>query len=284
MCRLRFGDSPCSVAVPCVDVADVGRLQAGFVQRQSHRLRHRGGLRLGDVAAIAVGAETDQFGVDGRATRQRMVELFQHQRAGAFAEHEAIAFGIERTRCHAWLVVVPGTGREQGVEHRGLGVELFGAAGQHRDLATGLDRLVRIADALAARRAGAGRGDDATAESVEHADVDRRCVRHHADVGGRVDAFCGLLDQHAAELAERARRARRRAVQNAHAATGQQRIAEQAGIDQREFAGARRHQRDTAHAARGACGCSGRAIRTRRHARRRACSSPFRTVPIRRSR
>jgi len=42
---------------------------------------------MGHVSAVAVGAETDNFSMDGRAARAGMFQLFENQRAGAFAQH-----------------------------------------------------------------------------------------------------------------------------------------------------------------------------------------------------
>jgi len=38
--------------------------------------------RRGHVIGIATGAETDQFGIDGRATRFGVLQLFEDQRTG----------------------------------------------------------------------------------------------------------------------------------------------------------------------------------------------------------
>ena len=136
-----------------------------------------------------------------------------------------------------------GTGGEQGVEYRRCrDVEFFRTAGEHGDLMPGADRLVRIADALTARGARARRGDHATGHSEEHADVHRRGVAHHLDVGGRVDRLGVHLGQHAAEIAHRRRRAGGGPIRDAELAAADPRIAEQAGVGEREPAAARRHQ------------------------------------------
>ena len=103
-----------------IDVTDRRRRQLGIGERQLHRHLHRLGAGLGDVTAVAVGAETDDFGIDRRAARLRMFELFENQRAGAFAEHQAIAIGVERARRGIGGIVAH-AGGEQRIEHRHLG-------------------------------------------------------------------------------------------------------------------------------------------------------------------
>ncbi|MNT47533.1 hypothetical protein D3C72_1842550 [compost metagenome] len=98
--------------------------------------------------------------------------------------------------------IVARAGGEQGVEYcRGGGVELLGATGHHHRLLAAADRFVARAHALAARRTGTGGGVDTPGQAEEHADVDRRGVAHHLQVGGGADAVGGELMQHAAEFA-----------------------------------------------------------------------------------
>ena len=101
------------------------------------------------MVAVGVAAEADDLGVDGRAARLRVFELLEHQRAGAFADHEAVAVAIERARRLLGRVVAR-AGREQGVEHRRFArAQLFGAARDHERRAIEPDRFVGVADALA---------------------------------------------------------------------------------------------------------------------------------------
>ncbi|MPM64254.1 hypothetical protein SDC9_111140 [bioreactor metagenome] len=133
-----------------VHIADVRCAQARVLQRQAHRLRHRGRVGMRDVRAVAIGAKADHLGNDVGAARHGMLQLFKHEGAGALPQHQAV------TRCveGAWREfgrLVLHAGGEQRVEHRGLrGVQLFRATRQHRDLLAALDRLIRITDALAA--------------------------------------------------------------------------------------------------------------------------------------
>lgn len=232
-----------------IDVADRLRRQAGVGQSQFHGDAHGAGVGTGDVGAVRVAAEADDFGVDARAARLRMFQRFQHQHAAAFADHQAVAVAVVGTRREAGRVVLL-AGGVQGVEHHGFaGAEFFGAAGQHQRLAAVADRLVGVADALAARGAGAGGRNDAALEFEENADIGRGGVRHHADVGVGVQVVGDAVEQHVAEGADFGGAADRRAAGHAHAAVGNARIAQQTGVVQRLFRRAHAQLRDPAHAA-----------------------------------
>jgi len=75
---------------------------------------------MGHVSAVAVGAETDNFGMDGGAARAGMLQLLENQRARAFAQHQAIALGIEWTR-RGLGGIIAHAGGKQGIEHCGFG-------------------------------------------------------------------------------------------------------------------------------------------------------------------
>ena len=108
------------------------------------------------MLAVAVGAIADDLRQDVRATGLRVFQVFQHQRAGTLAQHQAIAVGVERT-WRQFRLVVAHAGGEQGVEHRGRrGIQLLRATGDHRDLLAAAYGLVGATDALAARGAGTG--------------------------------------------------------------------------------------------------------------------------------
>ncbi|MNM80248.1 hypothetical protein D3C81_922140 [compost metagenome] len=234
-----------------IDVADALRRQPGVLQRLPHGHGHGCGLRLGHVGAVAVGAVADDLGQHARATCLGVLQFLEHQRAGALTQHQAVAVRVERTR-RGLGGVVARAGGEQRVENGRLGrIQLLAAAGQHRHLAARADRLVGVADALAAGRARAGGGQNAPRDAKEHPDIDRRGVRHHADVGGGADVLGGALGHHPAEVLDRGWRARGRAVGDAHLPARDDRMAGQAGIRQRGLAGQHRHQRDAAHGPRG---------------------------------
>jgi glycerol kinase len=106
------------------------------------------------VAAVAVGAEADQLRVDGGAARQRMFALFQDQAAGALADHQAVA-PLSNGRgvvCGASLRVLVAnsvSNTAASVAHNSSAPPAIIAV-----CLPPLDRLVGIADALAARGAG----------------------------------------------------------------------------------------------------------------------------------
>ncbi|MCY1525454.1 hypothetical protein D9M68_604330 [compost metagenome] len=232
-----------------VDVADSIGLQVGVFQGQLHGAAHGGVLRLGGVLAIGVTAEADDFGMDFRPARQGVLQLFQHQHAGAFADHQAIATAV----VGAWRGVrrvVLQAGGVQRVEDHGFGrAKLFRAAGEHQWQAAELDCLVGVADALAAAGAGTGSGDQPALEAEEDADIRRRGVRHHAHVGVGVEAVGHRVEQHIAERLDLVGAASGRAAGHAHAAIADTGGAEQPGIFQRTFGGIDRQLGHPAHAA-----------------------------------
>ncbi len=230
-------------------VVDVRCREAGVLQGLAHGDGHGPGFGLGDVDTVRIAAEADDFRMDVRAARLRMFVLLQHEGGGAFAHHEAVAVAVERP----WRLGGRGVARaggEQRVEHRDARRgEFFGATAEHECLAAVADGLVGVADALAAGRAGAGRGNHAPLEAEEQPDVHRRGVRHHLDVAGRGDAQHRTGFQHAPEHPDRLGAARRRSVGDTHAAVGHGGIGEQACVFQRHLAGAHGHLRYAAHRA-----------------------------------
>jgi len=182
-----------------VHVADVRRLESGVFQRQFHGPAHGDLLRTSGVLAVGVAAETDDLGMDVRATGQGVLQFFQHQHAAAFTDHQAIAALVVGAWAGLRGVVFQAGGVER-VEDHGFGrAKLFGATGQHQWQAAELDRLVGVADALAAAGAGAGGRDQAAGEAEENADIRGRGVRHHAHVGVGVQALGDRVEQHVAE-------------------------------------------------------------------------------------
>ena len=198
---------------------------------------------------VAVGGEADDFTVNRRPSGFGMLQLFQHKGAGAFANHQSVTGFIERRRCGFRLIVTL-AGREQRIENSGFRrTQLFSAAGHHDGLIAVTNRLPGIANRLAAGGAGAGGGNDPPAQAEEQAGVHCGCVRHHLDVGSAGDVIGMLFRQHGGEFADRTGAAGRGAVGNTGFAIGENRLANQSGLFQRQFAGAGGHQRDAAHGA-----------------------------------
>src|SRR6186713_3050188 len=103
------------------------------------------------MVAVGVAAEADDLRVDSRATRLRMFELFEHERARALADDQAVTITVEGT----WSLggrVVARAGGKQRVEHRRLTcAEFLGATGNHERRAVEANGFVGIADALTTR-------------------------------------------------------------------------------------------------------------------------------------
>ena len=113
------------------------------------------------------------------------------------------------------------------------------------------------------------------------ADVHRRGVAHHLDVAGRVDASrVASAVMQLGEVAARPPACRRTSRRRRPPRPLQQRLAEQAGVGQRQLGGAHRHQRDAAHGARLLARIAVGRSNDRRSARPAACSGP-RSAPTR---
>ena len=90
-----------------IDVAHLIFPHTGIGQRQFHT--PHGALtffgRSGDVIGIAVHAVTHHLGIDADAPQASMVQLFQHDDAGAFTEDESVTVFIKRTTGFCRLVI-----------------------------------------------------------------------------------------------------------------------------------------------------------------------------------
>ena len=73
--------------------------EAGVGDRRAHDADGAvaGGLGGGDVMGVGAHAVAHHLGVDPRAARDRRVHLLEHQDAGAFREHEAVAPAVPGT-------------------------------------------------------------------------------------------------------------------------------------------------------------------------------------------
>ena len=201
------------------------------------------------MGGVTVRRKADEFGVDPGAAGAGVLELLEHERASAFADHEAVTVGVEGTRRELGLVVA-GAGSKERVEDRDLGgAELFGAARHHDVLIAVADGLPGVADRLGARRAGARCRDDAAGDAEEEARVDGRGVRHHLHVGRGGDAARVAVDDHLAEVGNGAGAARAGTVGDAGAAALDDRIVDEACLLEGELGRASRKERNAAHRA-----------------------------------
>ena len=125
-------------------------------------------MRVGDAEGVGGGAVAENFAVDFRAAGFGVIELFEDDHGGAFAEDEAIAIFIEGARGFGGGVVAGGEGGEQieagdaeGMDHA------VRAAGEHDVGFAAADDLGGFADGLAAGGAG-GEAVGVGALGVEH--------------------------------------------------------------------------------------------------------------------
>ena len=87
-------------------VADVGGCEACGPERLLHADAHGFAVGLRDVGGVTVRRKADEFGVDPGAAGAGVLELLEHERASAFADHEAVTVGVEGTRRELGLVVL----------------------------------------------------------------------------------------------------------------------------------------------------------------------------------
>ena len=95
-----------------VDVVDVVGIEPGVLEGQLHGHGRAGafGMRGGDVVGVGRAAGAEQLGVDRRAALAGVLELFEDEDAGPFAEDEAVAVLVERPAGARRVVVARATG------------------------------------------------------------------------------------------------------------------------------------------------------------------------------
>ena len=167
-----------------VDVADVVGGDAGIFQGgvgdAIAAVAAFGGLS--DVVGVTGHTVADNFGENIRAAFLGDFEGFENHDAGAFADDEAVAVGVEGA-AGVFRVIVAGGERAHGGEsadaHGGDGG--FGAAGDHDVGGAALDNFEGVADGVGRRGAGGGRGGIGTLGAVTNRDV----AGSEIDDGGR---------------------------------------------------------------------------------------------------
>ena len=136
-----------------VDVADVLPGQAGVLERALDAGDGAAafGMAVGHAEGVGGRAVAGHFGVDAGAAALGVLQLFEHQHAGPFAQDEAVAVQIERPRRLLRVLVVGRQGRQQveagDAERMDHAVR---AAGEHDVGLAVADHLGRLADGLAA--------------------------------------------------------------------------------------------------------------------------------------
>src|SRR5207244_13552203 len=100
-----------------------------------------------EVHRVGGEAVAGHLGVDLRAARLRMLELFEYEHRAGLAHHEAVTLRVERTR-GVVRIVVPARKRAHGAEtgdpHLAHG--RLRAAAEHHVRATESDRVAAVAD------------------------------------------------------------------------------------------------------------------------------------------
>ena len=101
-----------------VDVVDVGRRKPGALERGSHAAEGAVAVlgRRGDVIGVAGQAVADDLGIDFRAARLGVLQLFEDDDAGALAHDEAVAVAVIGPRRLFRRVVALGGQRAAGGE------------------------------------------------------------------------------------------------------------------------------------------------------------------------
>ena len=146
-----------------VDVLDVLRSEPGLLERAPGRAdrAHAAGCRQRDVRRVGGRAVAHELGERRRAAGLRVLELLEHEDAGALADDEAIA-----ARCRTGAR--PPAGSSFRVESARIAANppisdledaRLGAARQHDVGVVAADGLVRLADRVATGRAGRDRGE-----------------------------------------------------------------------------------------------------------------------------
>ena len=135
--------------------------------------------RRGDVIGVARQAIADHFGIDFRAARLGVFQLFQHHDAGALAHHKAVAVLVIGPRGLGGCVVEGGGQRAAGDEAGDAepADRRFRAARDHHIGVVQRDQPRGVADGM---RAGGAGGDHGVVGALE-ADADRDLA------GGQVD-------------------------------------------------------------------------------------------------
>jgi len=173
--------------------------------------------RRGDVIGVARHAIADDLAIDLRPARLRMLQLLEHDHAGALAHDEAVAILVIGARGPLRLIVEGRAQRPAGAE-AGDGQprdRRFGAARHHhvgiaqRDQPRGVadrmragragghDRVVRPLQAMADRDMAGSQVDDVAGDE-EGADAARAALfQKHRILGDAVDAADAGTDHHA---------------------------------------------------------------------------------------
>ena len=199
------------------------------------------------MASVGVRAETDDLRQYLRPPPQRVFALFENQRRRALPDDQSVAVAVKRPRSGLGAVV-PGAGREQGVEDGDLGrTELLRAAGDHHVFLPVLYKFIGVADGQRTGRARRAGRNDAPGGPEMDRKVDARGLRHHLDVGRARHVLHFFGENYRVEIGERVDAAGGRAVGHPGTSVPEHRISQKPRLRQRLFGGVERHDRHRPH-------------------------------------
>ena len=148
------------------------------------------------VERVAAHAVAGHLGVDVGAARQGVLELLEHEHAGALADHEPVALDVEGLgRALRMLVVGAQGARRREPGHADRADRRLAAAGEH-DLGRAVaDEARGVADGVGGRGAGRAGGAERTSGAELERDVRGAHVGDHHRDQQRVGAVRSLVEQ-----------------------------------------------------------------------------------------
>src|SRR5262249_12318415 len=117
-----------------VDIANVGWVKSAVLDCCFNAGNGATAVRVavGDAEGVGGGTVTGDLGINVCAAVAGVLQLFEHEHAGTFTEHEAVALQVKGPRSLFGGIVAGGQGREKiepchtkGIDHA------MGAAGEH---------------------------------------------------------------------------------------------------------------------------------------------------------
>ena len=165
----------------CIDVLHILRIEATVAQRIDHAAPRSIAIRRGDVVGIRTHAVAREFTINARAALPGMLVLFEHEYAGALAEHKTVPVPIPGPRCRGRIVIArrKRAHRREAAHAQGRN-RRFGATGDHDVGIAVFDQACGIPDRMQARRAGRHHRVGGPLQA-EH---DRELSRNQVDEGG----------------------------------------------------------------------------------------------------
>ena len=165
-----------------VDVADLGRVDAGLREREAHHGddAQRVGTRRDGVVGVVRVAARDDLGVDAGAAALGVLDRLDHEHGRALGADEPVARGVERARGR--LGPLAGSRRAEALHGREAGDDErvdagLAATGEHHVGVAAADQLGGLHDGMRARRAGRDGRQVVAAQVEQRGDRAARDVR-----------------------------------------------------------------------------------------------------------